>query len=229
MIKSEIPYQVWWNSIVPFNVYNPPMLIKQSISFKNKKFISINEISRLKNKNHKDYILLFFAEDKHFNGYYTKLWQNNRIEILQSFYAVCGLDFSTFPYGDEEENKHAIKKNRMFCTFCQHTDILCIYNVIWTGKESYDIAFNNVAQKSVVIVSTYRIMGNDDKIFREGYIEMKKRINPCLILCYGRLQSIMSEDYRLGLVMQIPTRFDGVKQIVKNNSLVIQKELPYIA
>ena len=135
-----------------------------------------------------------------------------RLEILQGFYAIVGLDFSTHPDGDHDENVVAIKKNRRFCTFCQQQDILCIYNVVWSSKDDYKLSFSNVEKGAVVALSTYRISAPNDKLFRDGYEPMKRRIRPSVILCYGNLQACMEQDEKSGLVIRIPTRFRIVKQ-----------------
>ena len=208
-MKNEIPFVAKWGLLYRNQKY--PKISKQKIDIRGKKFILINEISKIPHVERKNYILLFFAEEKNFNAFYTKLNQH-RIKILQEFYAICGLDYSTYPGLDEDENIVAIKRNRQFCSFCQQKDILCIYNIVWTNKNSYKVAFCNVEKKCIVIVSTYRLQKDDDEVFRMGYLKMKQTIHPSIILCYGKPKKIMENDESKGLVIRVPSRFELLKR-----------------
>lgn len=208
--NKVLPAPVQWERRVSFKK-GIPWIRKQRIDFHGKKFVLINEISKIPLNERKNYILLFYTRDSDFNAFYKDLTQE-RLEILQGFYAIVGLDFSTHPDGDQDENVVAIKKNRRFCTFCQQQDILCIYNVVWSSKDDYKLSFSNVEKGAVVALSTYRISDPNDKLFRDGYEPMKRRIRPSVILCYGNLQACMEQDEKSGLVIRIPTRFRIVKQ-----------------
>lgn len=115
-----------------------------------------------------------------------------------------------------------IKKQKVdfFCTYCQQHDILCVYNSVWTGEQSYEIAFSNIEKESAVIISTYRISNkdNDNKVFRDGYLELKKRVNPSKIYCYGPAQKVMAEDIANGIVEFIPTRNRIVEKELQEKS-----------
>lgn len=206
---SKIPYIARWCKAISFRK-GIPWIRRQKINLSGKKFVLINEISKIPNEQRKDYILLFYADEKHFNAFYTEL-DETRLSKLQGFYAICGLDYSTYPDLDEDENRVAIKRNRRFCVYCQQHDILCIYNIVWTGKSDYKLAFSNVEKNSIIAVSTYRIQDPDDKMFRKGYKRMKAAIKPSLILCYGTPQKCMEKDVSDGLVLCIPPRFELVK------------------
>lgn len=210
MTNNSLPYIVQWEHRVSFKE-GIPSIRKQKIDFANKKFVLINEVSKIPIEQRKNYILLFFAEDKYFNAFYTDL-NSKRLSFLQSFYAICGLDFSTFPSLDEDENRAAIKRNRRFCTFCQRNDILCIYNIVWSSSRDFNLAFSRVEMGSTIIVSTYRIGDSKDCLFELGYHELKRIIQPEVILCYGKPQSCMEQDLKTGLVRLIPTRYEIVKR-----------------
>ncbi|MGM9983800.1 MAG: DUF4417 domain-containing protein [Fibrobacter intestinalis] len=210
MRAIKIPYIVQWGKTISFD-RGIPWIKRQKINLHGKKFVLINEVSKIPEERWKEYILLFYAEERHFNAFYTEL-DEKRLSKLQKFYAICGLDYSTYPDLDDDENRVAIKRNRRFCVYCQQKDILCIYNIVWTGKSDYNLAFSNVEDKATVAVSTYRISSDDDKIFREGYEQVKQKIKPSLILCYGNPQKCMEKDVRTGLVNCIPSRFELAQQ-----------------
>ena len=204
---EKIPNAVWWEQIASFK-NSIPKIYSQSISLTGKKFVLINEICTVPREQRKDYILLFYSDDETFQKYYYHLNTNKTLlPFLQDFYAVFGLDFSTFPNIDENYNIEAIKKNRRFCVYLQLNDCLCIYNIVWTGKKTYSLAFDNIEKGSVVAISTYRLTDSCMKIFEEGYFELKKRISPRKILCYGKTVPCLEKDIMSGLVYKIPTRF----------------------
>ena len=207
--NKVLPAPVQWERRVSFK-NGIPLIQKQRIDIRGKKFVLINEISKIPLDERKNYILLFYTRDCNFNAFYADLTQE-RLEVLQGFYAIVSLDFSTHPDGDQDENVVAIKRNRRFCTFCQYHDILCIYNVVWSSKADYKLAFSQVEKGNMIAISTYRISTSDDELFRNGYKIMKQRIKPSLILCYGKPQACMEQDEKTGLVIRIPTRFEIVK------------------
>ncbi len=122
-----MPYIAKWGLLFHSGT---PKIAKQKIDLEDKEFILINEASKIPIEKRKHYILLFFTEERHFNAFYSDL-NETRIRFLQGFYAICSLDFSTYPGLDESENIVALKRNRNFCCFCQQNDILCIYNAVW--------------------------------------------------------------------------------------------------
>ena len=90
-------------------------------------------------------------------------------------------------------------------------DILCLYNIVWTSKETYSTAFDNVEENSTLSISTYRVNERDMEIFINGYEELKKRIKPSKILIYGKLLDSLIDDYKNGLICYIPPRWKLIK------------------
>ncbi len=204
---DRLPNAVWWEQIASFKNSIPKIYV-QSINLTGKKFVLINEICTVPKEKRGEYILLFYSDDVDFEKYYFRLQTDKRLlSFLQEFYAVVGLDFSTFPDIDENYNREAIKRNRRFCVYLQKNDSLCVYNAVWSGKETYSLAFDNIEKGSFVAVSTYRLDVACMELFEDGYSELKKRIKPRKILCYGKIPSCMKKDVQLGLIFRIPTRF----------------------
>ena len=60
-------------------------------------------------------------------------------------------------------------------------------------EQSYDYCFEGIPQHSTVAVSTVGVMKNadwngaDDDLFRKGYNEMMKRLEPTTVLFYGAM------------------------------------------
>lgn len=202
------PNAIWWEKIASFK-NSIPKIYSQKIDVVGKKFVLINEICTVPKEKRCDYILLFYTDDSDFEKYYYHLHSDQRLlRTLQSFYAVIGIDFPTFPGIDEAYNIEAIKRIRRFCIYLQLNDCLCIYNAVWTGKDTYSFSFDNIEKGSIVAISTYRLTDSCLNLFESGYSEMKKRITPSKILCYGKIPSCMNEDLKNGLIFRIPTRFN---------------------
>ena len=61
----------------------------------------------------------------------------------------------------------------------------------WALPDTYDIVFGGVERGSIVIISTLGCQNNED-VFLDGFFEMKKRIDPPLIIVYGDMIEGMS-------------------------------------
>lgn len=209
-MEEQISNVIWWERQASFKD-SPPPIFAQSIDL-HKNFVIINEISKIPKEKRRNYILLFYSDEKFFNAYYTRLQSNPRyLATLEGFYAVSGLDFSTYPNIDESVNIESIKKNCRFCTYCQKNDILCIYNAVWTSQKTFHVAFDNIQADATIILSTYRIKSDHDEVFETGYEYLKTRCKPKTIICYGKPQLCMREDLKTNLVHLIPTRFKLMK------------------
>jgi len=79
-----------------------------------------------------------------------------------------------------------VYKSLWFGAYCQSNGRRIIPTVTWADERTYDICFNHIETGSIVIISTIGV-GNNKNGFIKGFCEMKKRINPPLILVYGKL------------------------------------------
>ena len=67
--------------------------------------------------------------------------------------------------------------------------IQVIPNVRWTDERSYEFCFLGLPQNGVVAVSTLGLLKNKTsrKYFKKGLEELLKRINPRIIIVYGKM------------------------------------------
>lgn len=222
---EKLPNEIWWENIASFK-FVIPWIVKQKIDLTDKQFVLIDEISKIPVNRRKNYIVLFFAPDSVLKPYYFNLQTNeNLIKRLRSFYAVGGLDFSTYPDIDDNENICAIKKNRRFCVFNQKIGNYCIYNAVWTTEKSFDIAFSNIEAGSVILVNTIRLQMEYLHLFEIGFEELKKRVKPSLILVYGKKLDCFDEDIKTGLDKIIPDRRQQAIQRYEENQGLIELKL----
>lgn len=132
-----------------------------------------------------DKLIHFFIDDYQFE----RLWNNpdKYLNILNKAKYVLTPDFSLYRDMDIVIQMYNTYKNRWIGAYLQSEGINVIPTISWSTEESYDFCFEGVEKESVVAIATYGISKDEEakKLFYKGYEEMKRRINPKLILCYG--------------------------------------------
>jgi hypothetical protein len=84
-------------------------------------------------------------------------------------------------------------KSRWCGAFWQGNGLSVIPTVSWSTKNSFTFCFDGIEYGSVVAIST--LGGIKEKnLFLEGYFEMKERVNPEQVLCFGRGFSEMGTE-----------------------------------
>lgn len=170
-----------------------PFLKKNNFNNTDWNSIKYASYSNLKSiKNHKKTILLSFQYDKTINCIYNDIF--NFGLKAHNFFAVATPDYSTYlnmePCKIEENVQHSL-----WCgAWLQYFGIEVIPTIPWADEKTYDICFNYIAKESVVIISTVGVSKNHEE-FLKGFNEMKKRINPPLILVRGKLIDGMEGNF----------------------------------
>ena len=125
----------------------------------------------------------FFLDDFRFES----IWSNPVVSIEHiKTSVVLSPDFSLYrdwPLALQIWNTY---RNRWCGAFWQSRGLTVIPTVSWSGKMSYDFCFDAIEPGGVVAISTLGISGMAaNHIFMVGFLEMKRRIKPSHILCYG--------------------------------------------
>ena len=84
-------------------------------------------------------------------------------------------------------------KNRWCGAYWQEYSLSVIPTVSWSTEESFDFCFDGLEYETVVAISTLGGLRNK-KLFLRGYNEMKKRINPRQVLCFGKAFPEMGDE-----------------------------------
>lgn len=144
----------------------------RGVNFQNLKLMANNSKS----------LVLNFRYDRELE----RLWLNplRYIPKLQTAFAVTTPDYSVAPQMDKLEMEHMIYKARWLGCFWQLCGINAIPVIPWTDASSYKLCFGNVAQGSVVAISTVGVKRNLSA-FLEGFAAMQEYISPELIIVYG--------------------------------------------
>jgi hypothetical protein len=89
--------------------------------------------------------------------------------------------------------------------------VTVIPTVSWSTAVSYDFCFLGVPRRSVVAVSAVGVRLEEPlayRLFVDGFAEMVRRLEPTVVLGYGRLPAICQEQVE---VVSYPTRWSNIR------------------
>ena len=136
------------------------------------------------NAYNKDTLLLMFSYDKRL----LSLWNNplKKVGLFQSYAAVATPDFSIYPAMNINDIRHNVYMSRWLGKTWQNYGCTVLPTIGWALPDTYDICFGGVEPESVVIISTLGCQEHED-LFLDGFNEMKRQINPPLIIVFGSM------------------------------------------
>lgn len=169
-----------------------------------KKFsINNTQLSKIKVtnfKNHRSVIQANYTIIDMFNYDHVleSLWNNplKFVPRFQKFLAIASPDFSIYSTMNKFEIEHNVFKNRWIGATWQSLGVNVIPTMTWCNPDTYDLCFSGVEPGGCVIISTLGVGKNKD-IFINGFNEMKRRIQPELIIIVGKLFKEMDGNFLL--------------------------------
>lgn len=137
-------------------------------------------------------ILLMFAHDYRLEN----LWNNplKKVALFQTFYAIATPDFSICPQMNINDLRHNVYKSRWLGRTWQNYGCTVFPTIQWALPDTYDIAFGGIEKGCVVVISTLGCQDNRE-VFLDGFNEMKRRLEPSLIIVYGKMISGMTGKF----------------------------------
>ena len=129
-------------------------------------------------------LILMFAYDKELQ----RFW-NNPLKYIPSFSTASFIttpDYSAYESMNYNEICHNVYKNRWLGKTWQNYGCKVIPTIQWCTPATYDICFGGIERGSSVIISTIGCKSYTED-FLMGFNEMKKRINPELIIVFGNM------------------------------------------
>ncbi len=199
------------NDVLDFNRYykgkdESPIFRKQYIDLNDKLFIPIDDLGLLQlSKNpEREVILHQFVKDSRQNKFVLN--EKPPLDIFQKVYSVTSSDLSVDSlHSYEVFNLGNILKSRINAYRLQNEfDLIVILTLIWGEEQTYDFAFGNVEKGSVVAVSSQAI--ENLEIFKKGFIQAVKKIEPENICWYGKVFDWVSDYYDTSKIIQMQTR-----------------------
>jgi hypothetical protein len=156
-----------------------------------------------------DGALHFFLEDYRFET----VWNRPRQTLpgLRRYRTLLTPDFSLYRDWPLAAQLWNVYRNRWCGRFWQSQGFRVIPTVSWSGAASYDYAFLGVPRRGVVAVGAVGAALRETlayDLFVDGFAEMVRRLEPAVVLSYGRLPAVCHE---LAEVVAYPTRWSGVR------------------
>lgn len=168
---------------VSYDQNNMPILNRADYSKINLDTLGIRGMQNMSvRNNNRNTLLTMFNYDKRL----LSLWNSSlkKIPIFQTYAAVATPDFSLYPSMNYNEIRHNIFMSRWLGKTWQSYGCNVIPTVGWALPDTYDLCLGSIETGSVVIISTLGC-SNYVNEFLNGFEEMKKRINPPIVIVVG--------------------------------------------
>ena len=160
-----------------------------------------------------EYIAHFYYDDFKF----IQAWKDpdKYIDRLREFKAVVSPDFSL--YTDFPRALQILScYRRQWCgAYWQMQGLDVIPDVIWGDEESFAYCFDGIPKNSVVAVSTVGVAADNEwnekegDLFRAGYNEMLKRLEPTKIIFYGSMIEGLEGD-----IIRVPSFYEERRKML---------------
>lgn len=167
------------NQFKGVGMFNLPLVKKQNINLDSVELLGYDKLS----ENETDKIVHFFLDDNKFQSIYNQT--DEKVETLKKFKAILTPDFSMYIEMPTALQLYSCFKNRWVGAYLQSKGVKVIPTVRWGNLESFNYCFDGIEKGSIVAVSTVGLK-NDKANFMLGYNEMRRRIKPEAVICYGK-------------------------------------------
>lgn len=146
----------------------------------NIKAVGIQNAS-VKNSNAESLLLMFNYDYK-----LMRLWNHplKKIALFKTYFAISTPDFSVYPQMNINDIRHNIYMSRWLGRTWQNYGCTVYPTIAWCLPDTYDLCFGAIEKGTIVVISTLGCQGNKE-VFLEGFNEMKRRIEPPLIIVFG--------------------------------------------
>lgn len=159
--------------------YNIPKL-KPVYDLPIHKWARFSEVLQNRKEKH-DTGVHFFIEDY----FFERVWNhpNKYIIPLSRFGCVLSPDFSMFTDMPRALQIYNHYRKHWVAAYWQQQNFTVIPTIGWVDEESFEWCFDGEPTESIVAVNN---VGADKELFKAGYDEMIRRLNPKEILFYSR-------------------------------------------
>ena len=117
-----------------------------------------------------------------------RLWNDplKRIPLFSTCAAIATPDFSIYSSMNENDIRYNVYKNRWLGCTWQDYGCVVIPTIGWAKPDTFDICLSAVEKGSDIVISTIGCQEQKED-FLIGFNEMKKRIEPRIIIVYGKM------------------------------------------
>ena len=168
-----------------------PLVNKSVVDITAIKLIGSDQISDRARISDKAKTVHFFKDDVKIEKYYSD--PDKYLYRLAQYTHVLTPDYSLYPEMPLAVQIINTFKSRWCGAYWQEHNLSVIPTVSWSTAESFDFCFEGLERETVVSISSISSL-KDKNGFLAGYNEMKKRINPTQVLCYGAAFPEMGDE-----------------------------------
>jgi hypothetical protein len=151
----------------------------------------------------------FFMDDYRFETVWSR--PHKALAALRPYTTLLTPDFSLYRDWPLTLQVWNVYRNRWCGRFWQAQGFTVIPTVSWSTADSYYFCFLGVPRRSVVAVSAVGVSLNaplEYGLFVDGFTEMVRRLEPGVVLSYGRLPA---DCHKLVEVVTYPTRWTNIR------------------
>lgn len=169
---------------------------------------SLIQFSDRKTTNHGNSFVHFYENDEKFICFWNR--PSSYINQIKGCAGGITPDFSIYddmPRALQIQSKY---NNHALGYYMRKQGVPIIPNVRWGNRETYDFCFDGFEQNSVVAIGSHGLSKKVEykKLFLEGFIEMRKRLNPKKIIIYGAYsEKLLPKLFTQGVeIINFPSR-----------------------
>jgi hypothetical protein len=132
--------------------------------------------------------LHFFLDDYRFE----KIWSRpeSTYERVAEVGAALSPDFSMWRDMPKAMQIWQVYRSRWCAAFWQHLGVEVVPTVTWGGEETFDFTFDGLPLHATLAISMVGVRKDGKEKFINGLKELVSRLDPAMLLCYGRLRGI---------------------------------------
>lgn len=199
--------QKW--SVCKADTTEPPKFYRQSFDLADKIIVPYDELTSWeKDEPLQNLVPHFFIDDKKQVCFADNPKKHS--DILDYCYAVFSPDYSVFINSYSQFNNASLLLNRLIASYWQGIGRFVIITLSWAGKDTYDTAFSNIEKGCIVGISTEGV--SDWECFKNGFLEMLKRIEPSKIFWYDRIPEWVRDYYETENIIVMKKRHKAAKE-----------------
>ncbi|MDR0354551.1 MAG: DUF4417 domain-containing protein [Deltaproteobacteria bacterium] len=159
-----------------------PHIMRQEINLRELFYLGFQNARRNDHRDPSNKTVGFFLRDQKFVRVCCRPWQY--VAWLSQYQQVMSPDLSIFTDMPFDEQMMNTCRNRLVGAYWQFCGLMVIPTISWSDERSFEFAFDGVEHGSVVAISTIGAK-MAKRAFMMGFREMRERIQPREVICYG--------------------------------------------
>ena len=184
LVKLENMEKYMFKGVGPYQIPQVPQVPESK--YKQVKWFPYSRLSFAAKKK-EDFGVHFFIYDHLFTCLWTE--PDKYLSILREYPIVTGPDYSIYTNMPKAMQIYNSYRKHWIEAYYRMYGVNMIPTISWALPQSYSWCFDGDPKNSVVAISTLGVFRDHEKwdLFMMGFEEMKRRLEPTMILCNGRI------------------------------------------